>query len=93
MIVAIFHASSDVFAKQWHDAQVPVPYGDIDIKNMDGDFFNRIGGRSISKVVANFLVPASLTKTATSFFDRFKKASPNYSACTAFFLTMRCFST
>ncbi|NBX89173.1 MAG: ABC transporter substrate-binding protein, partial [Betaproteobacteria bacterium] len=52
MVVILSHASSDVFAKQWHDAQVPVPYGGIDVKSMDGDFYARIGGKSISEVAA-----------------------------------------
>ena len=85
MIVLLSHGSSDVFAKQWHDAQVPVPYGGIDVKSMDGDFFNRIGGKSISEVAANFAVRASLTKKTIPFFDNFKKASPNYPVYTAFF--------
>ncbi len=85
MIVALSHGSSDVFAKQWHDAQVPVPYGGIDVKSMDGDFFNRIGGKSISEVAANFAVRAPLTKKTIPFFDNFKKNVPNYPVYTAFF--------
>lgn len=85
MIVVLSHGSSDVFAKQWHDAQVPVPYGGIDVKSMDGDFFNRIGGKSISEVAANFAVRAPLTKKTIPFFDNFKKNSPNYPVYTAFF--------
>ena len=85
MIVVLSHGSSDVFAKQWHDAQVPVPYGGIDVKSMDGDFFNRIGGKSISEVAANFAVRAPLTKKTIPFFDSFKKASLNYPVYTAFF--------
>jgi len=85
MIVILSHGSSDVFAKQWHDAQVPVPYGGIDVKSMDGDFFNRIGGKSISEVAANFAVRAPLTKKTIPFFDSFKKNSPNYPVYTAFF--------
>ncbi len=85
MIVMVSHGSSDIFAKQWHDAQVPVPYGGIDVKSMDGDFFNRIGGKSISEVAANFAVRAPLTKKTIPFFDNFKKKSPNYPVYTAFF--------
>lgn len=85
LIVILSHGSSDVFAKQWHDAQVPVPYGGIDVKSMDGDFFNRIGGKSISEVAANFAVRAPLTKKTIPFFDSFKKNSPNYPVYTAFF--------
>ena len=85
MIVVLSHASSDVFAKQWHDAQVPVPYGGIDVKSMDGDFYNRIGGKSISEVAANFAVRAPLTKKTIPFFDEFKKNSANSPVYTAFF--------
>lgn len=85
MIVILSHGSSDVFAKQWHDAQVPVPYGGIDVKSMDGDFFNRIGGKAISEVAANFAVRAPLTKKTIPFFDAFKKNSPNYPVYTAFY--------
>ena len=85
MIVMVSHGSSDIFAKQWHDAQVPVPYGGIDVKSMDGDFYSRIGGKSISQVAANFAVRAPLTKKTVAFFDEFKKRSPNYPVYTAFF--------
>ncbi|MFM7698876.1 MAG: ABC transporter substrate-binding protein, partial [Limnohabitans sp.] len=85
MIVVLSHASSDVFAKQWHDAQVPVPYGGIDVKSMDGDFFKRIGGKSISEIAANFAVRAPITKKTIPFFDEFKKNSPNFPVYTAFF--------
>jgi len=85
MIVILSHGSSDVFAKQWHDAQVPVPYGGIDVKSMDGDFFSRIGGKSISQVAGNFAVRAPLTKKTVPFFDEFKKRSPNYPVYTAYF--------
>ena len=85
MIVVLSHASSDVFAKQWYDAQVPVPYGGIDVKSMDGDFFSRIGGKSISEVAGNFAVRAPLTPKTIPFFDEFKKRSANYPVYTAFF--------
>lgn len=85
MIVMVSHGSSDIFAKQWHDAQVPVPYGGIDVKSMDGDFFSRIGGKSISQVAGNFAVRAPLTKKTVPFFDEFKKRSPNYPVYTAYF--------
>jgi branched-chain amino acid transport system substrate-binding protein len=85
MVVVLSHASSDVFAKQWHDAQVPVPYGGIDVKSMDGDFFNRIGGKSISQIAANFAVRAPITKKTVPFFDEFKKNSSNFPVYSAFF--------
>ncbi len=34
------HASSDIFVKQWHDAQVPIPIGGIDVKSQDADFLH-----------------------------------------------------
>jgi branched-chain amino acid transport system substrate-binding protein len=85
MIVIVSHGSSDILAKQWHDAQVPVPYGGVDVKSMDGDFFKRIGGKSISQVTVNFAVRTPLTKKTIPFFDEFKKQSPNYPVFTAFF--------
>ncbi len=85
MIVIVSHGSSDILAKQWHDAQVPVPYGGVDVKSMDGDFFKRIGGKSISQVTVNFAVRTPLTKKTLPFFDEFKKQSPNYPVFTAFF--------
>ncbi len=85
MIVMVSHGSSDIFAKQWHDAQVPVPYGGIDVKSMDGDFYSRIGGKSISQVAAYFAVRAPQSKKTVAFFDEFKKRSPNYPVYTAFF--------
>ena len=85
MVVVLSHASSDVFAKQWHDAQVPVPYGGIDVKSMDGDFFARIGGKSISQIAANFAVRAPITKKTMPFFDEFKKNSSNFPVYSAFF--------
>lgn len=85
LVVVLSHGSSDVFAKQWHDAQVPIPYGGIDVKSMDGDFFNRIGGKCISEVAVNFAVRAPITKKTIPFFDNFKKNSPNYPVYTAFY--------
>ena len=39
LIVILSHASSDMFVKQWYDAQVPIPIGGIDVKSQDADFF------------------------------------------------------
>jgi branched-chain amino acid transport system substrate-binding protein len=57
---------------------VPVPYGGIDVKSMDGDFYSRIGGKAISEVAANFAVRAPLTQKDRAVFDEFKKNSANY---------------
>ncbi len=66
LIAILSHASSDVFAKQWYDARVPVPYGGIDVKSQDADFFNRVGGKAISEVVALPSTPGSARTTAST---------------------------
>src|SRR3954471_1499024 len=50
MVVVLSHASSDIFAKQWHDSRFPMPYGGIDVKSMDGDFCDRIGGKAVGEL-------------------------------------------
>jgi branched-chain amino acid transport system substrate-binding protein len=85
MVVILSHASSDVFAKQWHDSQMPMPYGGIDVKSMDGDFCERIGGKSVSEFAANFAVRAPITPRTEAFFDEFKKRTNRSSVYTGFF--------
>lgn len=83
IVVVLSHASSDIFAKQWHDSQVPIPYGGIDVKSMDGDFCERIGGKPVSQFAANFAVRAPLTERTVPFFDAFMartKRVPVYTA-------------
>ena len=84
LVVILSHASSDVFAKQWYDARFPIPYGGIDVKSMDGDFFERVGGKSIAEVAANFAVRAPLTTKTVPFFDEFKKRTGRVPVYTAF---------
>jgi branched-chain amino acid transport system substrate-binding protein len=84
LIVVLSHASSDTFAKQWHDARVPVPYGGVDVKSMDGDFFDRVGGKSISQVAGNFAVRAPLSAKTIPFFDDFKKRTGRVPVYTAY---------
>jgi branched-chain amino acid transport system substrate-binding protein len=84
LIVILSHGSSDTFAKQWHDARVPIPYGGIDVKSMDGDFFDRVGGKSISQIAANFAVRAPLTPKTIPFFDEFKKRTGRVPVYTAY---------
>jgi branched-chain amino acid transport system substrate-binding protein len=85
MVVILSHASSDVFAKQWHDSQMPMPYGGIDVKSMDGDFCERIGGKAVSELAANFAVRAPITPRTEPFFDEFKKRTNRTSVYTGFF--------
>ncbi|WP_313075174.1 ABC transporter substrate-binding protein [Melaminivora sp.] len=73
MVVILSHASSDILAKQWYDARVPVPYGGIDVKSQDTDFFERVGGKSISEVAFNFIVRAPLSERTLPFFEAFEK--------------------
>jgi branched-chain amino acid transport system substrate-binding protein len=88
LIVILSHASSDVFAKQWNDSRFPMPYGGIDVKSMDGDFCERVGGKSVGEITANFAVRAPLTPKTVKFFDDFKKVtngrSPVYTAFGAY---------
>jgi branched-chain amino acid transport system substrate-binding protein len=71
LILVISHGASDVFVKQWYDAKVPVPIGGIDVKSMDGNFFDRVGGKSIAEVSANFVVRAPLTPSTVAWWDKF----------------------
>ncbi len=73
LILIISHGASDVFVKQWYDAKVPVPIGGIDVKSMDANFFDRVGGKSIAEVSANFVVRAPLTPSTVAWWDRFVK--------------------
>ncbi len=73
MIVILSHASSDVFAKQWHDSRFPMPYGGIDVKSMDGDFCDRVGAKAVGEMAVNFAVRAPITPKTIPFFDEFKK--------------------
>ncbi len=73
LILIISHGASDVFVKQWYDAKVPVPVGGIDVKSMDANFFDRVGGKSIAEVSANFVVRAPLTPSTVAWWDRFVK--------------------
>jgi branched-chain amino acid transport system substrate-binding protein len=84
LIVILSHGSSDTFAKQWHDARVPIPYGGVDVKSMDGDFFDRVGGKSISQIAANFAVRAPLSPKTIPFFDEFKKRTGRVPVYTAY---------
>jgi branched-chain amino acid transport system substrate-binding protein len=71
LILIISHGASDVFVKQWYDAKVPVPVGGIDVKSMDANFFDRVGGKSIAEVSANFVVRAPLTPSTVAWWDKF----------------------
>jgi branched-chain amino acid transport system substrate-binding protein len=84
LVVILSHASSDVFAKQWYDARFPIPYGGIDVKSMDGDFFERVGGKAISEIAGNYAVRAPLTAKTVPFFDEFKKRTNRVPVYTAF---------
>ena len=73
LIVILSHASSDVFVKQWYDAQVPIPIGGIDVKSQDADFFTRVSGKANSETVAMFAIRAPLTPKTVPFWDEFVK--------------------
>ncbi len=84
MVVILSHASSDVIAKQWYDARFPMPYGGVDVKSMDGDFCERVGGKSISEYAGNFAVRAPITPKTIPFFDAFKKRTDRTPVYTAY---------
>jgi branched-chain amino acid transport system substrate-binding protein len=84
LLVILSHASSDTFARQWYEAKVPVPYGGLDVKSMDGDFFERVEGKSISEIAANYAVRIPLTNKTVPFFDEFKKRTGRQPVYTAF---------
>ncbi len=84
IVVVLAHASSDIFAKQWHDGQVPVPYGGIDVKAMDGDFCERLDGKAVSHIAGNFAIRAPLTSKTIAFFDAFKERTGRSPVYTAF---------
>ena len=84
LVVVLSHASSDIFAKQWYDSRFPMAYGGIDVKSMDGDFCDRIGGKSVGEMAANFAVRAPLTPKTIPFFDEFKKRTNRSPVYTAF---------
>jgi branched-chain amino acid transport system substrate-binding protein len=73
LIVILSHASSDIFVKQWHDAQVPIPIGGIDVKSQDADFFTRVSGKANAETVGMFAIRAPLTPKTIPFWDEFVK--------------------
>jgi branched-chain amino acid transport system substrate-binding protein len=73
LIVILSHASSDIFVKQWHDAQVPIPIGGIDVKSQDADFFTRVSGKALGETVGLFAIRAALTPKTIPFWDEFVK--------------------
>jgi len=72
-----------VFVKQWYDAKVPVPIGGIDVKSMDANFLERVGGKAIGEVTVNLAIRAPLTEKTIPWWDAFVKAfkrEPVYTA-------------
>jgi len=84
LIVVLSHASSDVFAKQWYDSRFPMPYGGIDVKSMDGDFCDRVGGKSVGEMAVNLAVRAPITPKTIPFWDEFRKRTTRQPVYTAF---------
>jgi len=72
MLVILSHASSDVLAKQWYDARLPMPYGGIDVKSQDMDFFERVGGKALTQTTTTYLVRAPLSEVTIPFIDAFE---------------------
>jgi branched-chain amino acid transport system substrate-binding protein len=84
LLVILSHASSDTFARQWYETKLPVPYGGLDVASMAGDFFERVGGKSISEIAANYAVRTPVTSKTVPFFDEFKKRTGREPVYTAF---------
>jgi len=87
MVVVLSHALSDVLAKQWYDARLPVPYGGIDVKSQDADFFERVGGKALSQIAMKFLERAPLSEVTAPFLDAFEKRygrEPVYTGANAY---------
>jgi len=83
VVVLLSHASSDVFVKQWFDAQVPLPIGGIDVKSQDSDFFTRVGGKAISESTFIGFMRVPVTPVTVPFWDAFVKRfnrNPVYTA-------------
>jgi branched-chain amino acid transport system substrate-binding protein len=83
LVVILSHANSDVFVKQWYDAKFPLPIGGIDVKSQDPDFFQRIGGKSISETVSLGILAEPLTPKTMPFWNAFVeryKRPPVYTA-------------
>jgi branched-chain amino acid transport system substrate-binding protein len=71
LFTVISHAASDVFVKQWYDAKLPLPIGGLDVKSMDANFYERVGGKAISEVTTNLVMRAPLTEKTIPWWDRF----------------------
>lgn len=83
LVMILSHASSDIFVKQWYDAQVPIPIGGIDVKSQDSDFYARVGGKSISETTQIGFGRVPLSPTTVPFWDTFVKRyqrAPVYTA-------------
>lgn len=83
LVVILSHANSDVFVKQWYDAKFPLPMGGIDVKSQDPDFFQRIGGKSVSETVSLGILAEPLTPKTMPFWNAFVeryKRPPVYTA-------------
>lgn len=75
LVVLLSQASSDVFVKQWYDARFPVPIGGVDVKSMDADFYQRVGGKAISEITGNLSVRAPITAKTVPYWDAFVRAT------------------
>jgi branched-chain amino acid transport system substrate-binding protein len=82
LLVILSQGSSDVFVKQWYDSRIPLPIGGIDVKSMDADFFQRVGGKSISEITANLSVRAPITPKTVPYWDAFVKKTARTPAYT-----------
>lgn len=87
MMIFMNDANSDVFVKQWYDVKLPIPIGGLNVKSQDTDFFARIGGKSVSEIVAKQFADVPITPKTLPFWNRFKevyKREPVYTAAGAY---------
>lgn len=71
MIPMLAATPSDLFVKQWYDMAVPVEMGGVDTGSLDADFFQRIGGKSLSETAINYITRAPLTAKTIPWWDEF----------------------
>ena len=71
LVVILSRAASDVLVKQWYDLRLAIPIGGIDVNSMHAEFFNRVGGKSISQITGILSVRAPITPRTVVYWDAF----------------------
>ncbi len=88
LVTILSHASSEIFAKQWYDSRFPVPYGGIDVKSQDANFYTRVSGKAVSEFVSAASIDAPIAPLTQPFYAQFKQRNdgrePVYTAPAAY---------